>query len=81
MALGHNVLIRGLNSIYLQAPHVVPQDYAHFISYALCWAEVLDAHHEIEETSLFPAIERITGEVGVMEKNIEQHRSLPSIYV
>lgn len=80
MALGHNVFIRGLNSIYLQAAHISPPDYTHFISYALCWAEVLDAHHEMEETTLFPAIERITGEVGVMEKNVEQHHAfLPGL--
>jgi hemerythrin-like domain-containing protein len=74
MALSHNVLIRGLNSIYLQAPHISPSEYAPFISYALCWAELLDAHHRMEETSLFPTIERITGEVGIMDKNVEQHR-------
>lgn len=74
MALGHNVIIRGLNSIYRQAPHLKPEDYADFIAYAKCWSDVLDAHHTAEETSLFPQIEARTGEKGIMEANVEQHR-------
>ena len=30
-------------------------------------------HHHLEETRLFPDIEKITGEAGIMERNIEQH--------
>ncbi len=62
MALGHNVFIRGMNSIYRQAPYIKPEDHMDFINYAKCWAEVLDAHHTMEETSLFPQIEARTGE-------------------
>jgi len=37
-------------------------------------------HHEGEETVLFPEIEKITGEKGIMEKNIEQHHAfLPGL--
>jgi len=74
MAMGHNVLIRGLNSIYLQAPHVNPEDVPDFASYALCWHEVLDAHHRMEEESMFPRIEKETGEKGIMDGNVEEHR-------
>jgi hemerythrin-like domain-containing protein len=74
MALSHNVIIRGLNSIYRQAPHLKPEDHADFITYSKCWSEVLDAHHKAEETSLFPQIEAKTGERGIMEANVEQHR-------
>ncbi len=74
MVLSHNVIIRGLNSIYRQAPNLKPEDHADFIAYAKCWAEVLDAHHTAEETSLFPQIEEKTGERGLMEANVEQHR-------
>jgi hypothetical protein len=42
MALGHNMIVRGLNSIYLQAPLVKPEDHEDFIQYALCWYQVLD---------------------------------------
>ena len=53
MALSHNVFIRGLNSIYLQAPHVQPSDVPDFIEYSKCWVEVLNNHHEMEETGVF----------------------------
>lgn len=43
MVLVHNVIIRGLNSIYKQAPHVKPEDYADFIAYATCWYEFTDS--------------------------------------
>jgi hemerythrin-like domain-containing protein len=77
MALGHNAIIRGLNSIYLQAPNITPKDNTDFINYAKCWHEVLNGHHEMEETHLFPAIEAKTGEKGIMAGNVEQHRQFP----
>jgi hypothetical protein len=40
MCIIHNFLIRGLNSIYLQAPHVQSVDYADFIAYSRIWCEV-----------------------------------------
>lgn len=42
MALAHNVIIRGLNSIYRQGPNVLPKDHEDFIGYATCWWEILD---------------------------------------
>jgi hypothetical protein len=77
MALAHNVFIRGLNSIYLQAPHIKPSEAPSFISYSLCLYESLNAHHEMEETVLFPGIEEKTGEKGIMDMDIKQHRMLP----
>ncbi|CZR62061.1 uncharacterized protein PAC_11958 [Phialocephala subalpina] len=69
-----------MNSIYRQAPYIKPEDHSDFINYAKCWAEVLDAHHTMEETSLFPQIEAKTGEVGIMEENVEQHHAfLPGL--
>ncbi len=65
MALSHNVLIRALNSIILQAPHITPDNAPDFIHYALCWAEVLDAHHEMEETGLFPAMSGLRARRGL----------------
>ena len=43
MALIHNMITRSLNSIYLQAPHVQPNDYKDFIGYASCWYEILES--------------------------------------
>jgi len=80
MALMHNAIIRGLNSIYKQAPHVAPQDYPNFIGYALCWHEVLTSHHESEESNFFPTIEEAAGEKGIMDVNVEQHHAfLPGL--
>ncbi|KAL2067127.1 hypothetical protein VTL71DRAFT_1551 [Oculimacula yallundae] len=75
MALAHNVMIRGLNSIYLQAPYIKPSDHSSFISYSKCWAENLDEHHEMEENVFFPEIEARTGEKGIMDGTIEQHHA------
>jgi hypothetical protein len=42
MALVHNVIIRALNSIYLQAPHVRPEDVKDFLAYCFCWYQNID---------------------------------------
>jgi len=73
MAMVHNSMIRGLNSIYLQAPHVLPADYKDFIEYSRCWAELVTEHHSGEEVVFFPNIEKATGETGLMAANVEQH--------
>ncbi|KAK3906060.1 hypothetical protein C8A05DRAFT_30129 [Staphylotrichum tortipilum] len=74
MSLVHNMLIRGLNSIYLQAPHIQPADTKPFAKYILGWCHGLHSHHDGEETMFFPAVEKMTGEPGVMDTNIEQHK-------
>ena len=76
MVIVHNIIIRGLNSIYLQAPHVKPEDYTDFIGYCLCWSELLHTHHHGEETTMFPAIEKASGVVGIMDVNVHQHGEL-----
>lgn len=73
MALAHNILIRGLNSIYRQAPYVKPEDERSFLGYAKNFVNVLKVHHDGEETSFFPACDKMAGEAGVMEKNAQQH--------
>ncbi|GAM40557.1 hypothetical protein TCE0_039f12998 [Talaromyces pinophilus] len=75
MVLVHNVIIRGLNSIYKQALHVKSEDYADFIAYATCWCEFTDNHHNNEDESIFPTIEAQTGEKGIMDEDLEQHRA------
>jgi hemerythrin-like domain-containing protein len=73
MALAHNILIRGLNSIYRQAPYVKPEEQKDFVGYAQNFVNVLSVHHASEEESFFPDVEKMSGEAGVMEKNVEQH--------
>ena len=78
MSLAHNGIIRGLNSIYLQAPHLPPHDVAtarDFLTYSQCWSESMHHHHDAEEKKFFPAVESITGIAGLMEGNVEQHRA------
>jgi hemerythrin-like domain-containing protein len=78
MSLAHNGIIRGLNSIYLQAPHLPPQDAStarDFLTYCQCWSESMHHHHDAEEKAFFPDIETLSGVKGLMEENVEQHRA------
>jgi hypothetical protein len=78
MALAHNGIIRGLNSIVLQAPRIPRNDSTatkDFLTYCQCWCESMHHHHDAEESDFFQNIAQITGVEGIMERNIEQHRS------
>jgi hypothetical protein len=78
MALAHNGMIRGLNSIYLQAPNIPSNDVMakrDFLIYCQCWCESMHHHHDAEEAVFFPAIEQISGVKGLMAQNVEQHRA------
>lgn len=55
MALLHNVILRGWNSIYLQAPHIKPEDFPDFIGYASAWCRFVKAHHDDEVHPFFPS--------------------------
>lgn len=73
MALVHNALIRGYNSIHLQAANVQPRDYKDFVEYAYAWYEVISAHHRGEEEIFFPSIDKALGTKGLMDVNVAQH--------
>lgn len=73
MAIVHNVLIRGYNSIYQQAPHIEPADYADFVGYCLAWHDMVQGHHDSEEAVLFPGIEEATGVKGIMDGEKAEH--------
>ncbi|KAJ9603814.1 hypothetical protein H2200_012000 [Cladophialophora chaetospira] len=78
MALAHNGILRGLNSIYLQSTHLPHDDLAtirDFLIYCQCWSESMHHHHDAEEEIFFPNIEQISNTPGLMERNIEQHRA------
>lgn len=78
MALAHNGILRGLNSIYLQAMQIPREDMdtiRDFLIYCQCWCESMHHHHEAEETVFFPSIERISGDDGIMKSNIAQHQA------
>lgn len=78
MALAHNGIIRGLNSIYLQAANIPSKDLdtvKDFLTYCQCWCESMHHHHDAEEQELFPSVERLSGVKGLMARNVEQHRA------
>lgn len=73
MALIHNVIIRGMNSMYLQAEHVRRNEADEFLTFCQCWSELLHNHHHCEERAYFPVIERACGFEGIAEENVDQH--------
>ncbi|KAH0536019.1 hypothetical protein FGG08_007086 [Glutinoglossum americanum] len=78
MALTHNTIFRGLNAIYHQAPHVLPgtQNATDLLFYCAVAYDFIHNHHVTEESTYFPEIEKAAGIPGLMNANIEQHRSL-----
>jgi len=83
MVLLHNVLLRGLNSIYLQAPFITsPSDVHDFAIFCDAWSCVLHSHHAAEETVYFPLLEEqcSAANKGVMAKNHDDHETfLPGL--
>ena len=76
MALVHNCIIRSLNAIYLQAPHVhTRDDIRDFLEYIKAWCLTLGVHHDTEEAVSFPLFTAMTGVEGIMEQNIVQHEA------
>jgi len=73
MALTHNIIIRGMNSIYLQCEFITPESAAAFMMYCKCWSEFIHNHHACEEVAYFPVIEKAVGLEGISESNLEQH--------
>jgi hemerythrin-like domain-containing protein len=74
MTLAHNLILRGLNSIYLQADNISQsEDISDFLHYCKAWYLTIHHHHEGEEKYLFPAIAEYTGEKDIMDTNIAQH--------
>jgi hypothetical protein len=78
MRVYHNMLLRGLNSIYLQAANIPAgassSTAADFVGYAAAWARMLDLHHSHEERVIFPHLEGALSAPGLMAANVAQHR-------
>ncbi|KAE9369989.1 hypothetical protein N431DRAFT_493670 [Stipitochalara longipes BDJ] len=81
MALIHNIILRGLNCIILQAPNVKkPEDILDFMAFCDAWSCTLHSHHNTEETVYFPLLEEQSAEPGVMAKNHAEHETfLPGL--
>ena len=78
MSIVHNWLIRGINSVYVQAENVsakgTAKDKADFVGYAIAWSEMIDEHHHTEETMFFPEIDKLAGQPGLMDANVDEHK-------
>ncbi|KAK4193217.1 hypothetical protein QBC35DRAFT_480938 [Podospora australis] len=75
MALLHNSILRGYNSIYHQAPLVQDKDKADFVGYALTWYKFVKSHHDDEEETLFTKIERLLQDRNIFTETHEEHES------
>lgn len=81
MAYSHNCLIRGLNSILLQAPHVPSsgqdgynqQQVKDLLFFTESWVKTVQWHHHTEEAIMFPAIQDMTGEPELLSGAQHQH--------
>lgn len=73
MAMLHNSIIRGFNSIWLQAPHVKPEDKADFVGYARTWHKFVESHHYDEEANLFPKVAEVLHDKDVWAESHREH--------
>lgn len=74
MTHSHNRLLRGLNAITLQAPCITSfsqanyndQDVKDLLFFVESWVKMVDHHHRTEETCMFPEIEQLANEPGLL---------------
>ncbi|KAI5922733.1 hypothetical protein F4810DRAFT_711323 [Camillea tinctor] len=61
MAHTHNAMLRGLNAIYLQAPHVTAadDDVADLLFLARAWSAWALDHHVLKQTAMLPGFEAV----------------------
>ncbi|KAK8143300.1 hypothetical protein G3M48_007454 [Beauveria asiatica] len=75
MALVHNALIRGFNSIYQQAPYIDGQLSHDFIQYSLTWASFVTSHHHDEEDNLFGKVSDLLDDKTVWAATHKEHEA------
>ncbi|KAI1105655.1 hypothetical protein F4804DRAFT_117306 [Jackrogersella minutella] len=75
MALLHNAILRGYNSVYQQAPHVKPTETSDFIGYALTWYKFVATHHDDEEATLFPKVEEVLQDTTIWAATHKEHEA------
>jgi hypothetical protein len=74
MAFAHNAMLRGINAIYLQAPHVLSVDAGDFLFFVASWSDWVLHHHILEEKEMFPSFESVPGVTpGSLQHNVVQH--------
>ncbi|KAH7328029.1 hypothetical protein B0I35DRAFT_6629 [Stachybotrys elegans] len=79
MSIVHNCILRGINSVYVQCVNVATsgsaKDKLDFANYAYRWYAMMQEHHDQEEEYVFPLIEEKAGVAGLMEANVEEHKT------
>ncbi|KAK4167215.1 hypothetical protein QBC43DRAFT_312349 [Cladorrhinum sp. PSN259] len=75
MALLHNSIIRGYNSIWHQAVGLSEQDKADFIGYSLAWYKFVKSHHDDEEDNLFTKVGDFLKDDKIFEETHKEHES------
>jgi hemerythrin-like domain-containing protein len=73
MALLHNSILRGYNSIYNQVLLVHEADKADFVGYCLTWYKFVKSHHDDEEENLFTRIEDLLQDKTVFAETQKEH--------
>lgn len=81
MSHAHNAIIRGLNAIIQQAPYVKAstepgysaKDVKDLLCYVSSWVKMVHHHHGVEETFIFPEVEKLSGRKGFMDDPKHQH--------
>jgi hemerythrin-like domain-containing protein len=72
----HNLIIRSLNCILLQAPNLTEEnDQKDMVTFAYALCLMIHEHHETEETLYFPLIEQAAGISDIMSRNVVQHEA------
>jgi hypothetical protein len=70
----HNIFIRALNSVCLQAPFIHnATDIADLLFYTKTLVITINAHHDGEELYLFPQLGEYTKDPNIMAVNQAQH--------
>jgi hemerythrin-like domain-containing protein len=75
MAFAHNSMLRGLNSLYLQADLSNSQDIEDFLFFLRSWAGWVSHHHALEEEQMFPQFEEAMKQPNFLQGNIEEHHT------
>ncbi|KAJ5667883.1 uncharacterized protein N7477_006453 [Penicillium maclennaniae] len=75
MAFAHNAMLRGLNSLYLQADLSESQDIRDFLFFLRSWAGWVSHHHVMEEEQMFPQFEEAMKQPNFLQGNIEEHHT------
>ncbi|OAA81282.1 Protein kinase-like domain protein [Akanthomyces lecanii RCEF 1005] len=75
MALVHNAMIRGFNSIYQQAPYIDDELSSDFVQYSLTWASFVTSHHHDEEDNLFDKVSDLLDDKTVWAETHKEHEA------